>query len=107
MNIRQLNFLRRKTFMYTRLTENEHPVQAGLSITPSQMLDMTQRGLPINPQNVNPELFSDTDFTKDNDFTIKPELQRGVTMSGLWETSQDAKSKIRNARNKVKQQNLE
>lgn len=105
MNTRQNSFLQRKKIMNTVLTETEHPVQAGLSITPSQMLDMTQRGLPVNPQNVNPDIWSDTDHTKEHDFAVSPHLQRGVTMSGLWETSQDAKHKIRTAYSKVKTSN--
>lgn len=79
----------------TKLLETESIVQSGLALTPSQMLNMTEQGRAISPQNLSPDYFTDSDFTGENDFHVNIEEMRGITPNKIWETEQDIKQKFR------------
>lgn len=87
-----------KSITNTKLIESESAVQSGLSVTPAQMLKMSEDGRAISPQNLSPDFFSDTDHTSDNDFHVNVEELRGITPNKIWETEQDIKQKFRNMR---------
>lgn len=71
--------------------DDEEIVRNGLSLTPSQMLEMTQKGVPIAARN----LSAIVDNVSDNDFDISPEYRRGVDISELYEAHEDARKKAR------------
>ena len=104
MNALRTRFLSTKNFCRTKLEDFETLVQSNLSFTPSQMMRMTEKGLPVSPANIDPNLYSDTDYTKDNDFSIADYHERGITMSELWERSQLARKKITNAYTKIRKE---
>lgn len=79
----------------------EQEVENGLAMTPAQMFDMAQRGLPITTQNLGvtyDEGYSNLDFTP------PAEYRRGVDLGDLYEMRMDAKSKLRKNRDAGKLQ---
>lgn len=75
----------------TKVAEFDKPVQNGLAVTPSQMLDMTNRGIPVAASNLG--LAYDEGYS-DLDFTPPLQHQRGVDIADMWEKRQDLRSKI-------------
>lgn len=90
------HFLKRKDIFACAVRHTgEQDVQNGLAMTPSQMFDMAQRGLPITTQNLGvtyDEGYSNLDFTPPAEF------RRGVDLGDLYEMRMDAKSKLRKNR---------
>lgn len=76
----------------TVLHAEEPIVQNGLAVTPSQMLEMTERGIPITPQNLG--LIYDEGVSK-LDFEPPMEFRRGVDICDMWEHRENMKSKVR------------
>lgn len=79
---------------HVKLENDETEVQSGLAVTPSQMLEMSQQGIPISPQNLGlgyEEGVSALDF--------EPPLQykRGIDMNDLFEARENSKNKIKKA----------
>ncbi len=99
MNTRQKIFMRSCVrIKNTKLLEHESPVQSGLSVTPSQMLRMTEQGIAISPAAVDETIFSDNDYKNTNDFHVNVEDRRHIDINMVWETEQDIKKKFRKAR---------
>lgn len=74
--------------------EYEPIVQNGLAITPAEMMNLTNRGIPISPQNlglVYDEGVSELDFTPPAEYT------RGVEINDLWELRQQTRKKAKTA----------
>lgn len=85
----------RDRFAHCVRHDGEQEVQSGLALTPSQMMEMAQRGLPITTQNLGvtyDEGYSNLDFTP------PLEHQRGIDIGDLYEARMDAKSKLRRLR---------
>lgn len=74
---------------------DEEPVQNGLSYTPAQMRDMTQKGYPVAPPALSEDFFQDSDNRAGNNFDIDIWERRGVSINDVWETQQDSRSKIK------------
>lgn len=68
------------------------PVQTGLAVTPAQMLEMAQQGIPIS--SVNAEYMYD-DGQRTVDFVPPLERQRRVEIGDLWENEMDIRKKTR------------
>lgn len=69
-------------------------VQSHLSVTPAEMLQMSERGIPISSH------MRDGDFYDgDNQplVTIDPIYMRGVDINDAWNAQQSAKQKLINA----------
>ncbi|UPW41680.1 hypothetical protein [Peromfec virus RodF8_21] len=66
-------------------------VQSGLAVTPSEMMTLSQHGVPISSQ-VDESLFYDGDSSFK--VTIDPMLMRGVDINDAWNAEQDAKSRL-------------
>lgn len=77
-------------------TTEQTYVQGGLAVTPSQMLAMSEHGIPISSK-VDESQFYDGD--SDYRIEIDPMLMRGVDINDAWNAEQDAKSKFRKAVN--------
>lgn len=71
---------------------DELPVQRGLAVTPRQMMEMAEQGIPIS--SVNAEWMYD-DGMRNLEFEPPMERQRRVELGDLWETQQDVKKKTK------------
>lgn len=74
--------------------ENELPVYGNLVVTPSQMLNMAEKGIPISSQNT---AFQPSDGESNPSFDIPLDRLRGVDPALMWESSQIIKQKARSA----------
>lgn len=74
------------------LQSGEVKTQNGLAVTPTQMLEMAEAGIPIN--SINADSFYD-DGKRTLDFEPTLDRQRGVDIGDLWENEQDIKYKTR------------
>lgn len=69
-------------------------VQGGLSITPTQMSQLAERGVPISTQVLGAEYFDDGDSTPISDVPFP--LRRGVDISDVYEYQQRSREKVNN-----------
>lgn len=70
----------------------EEYVQTGLAVTPSEMLQMAQSGVPISSQMAD-NLFYDGDTSMAVE--LDPLDQRGLDIVDVWNMQHDARKKIR------------
>lgn len=73
---------------------DELPVYSNLVVTPSQMLKMAEKGIPISSQNTS---FQPSDGEKNPSFDLPLDRLRGVDPAAMWEHSQVIKQKARSA----------
>lgn len=71
---------------------------SGLAVTPSEMVRMSEQGIPISSQVLSPDQFNDGDMS--NRIENDPIYTRGVTANDLWENSKRSKSRLKSAHNK-------
>ena len=71
---------------------DKNPVKSHLAITPAQMDTAREQGVPITPNNVNPDLIQDG--TTNPQFEIELERQRGVDISELWQNAESSRKKL-------------
>lgn len=78
------------------LTYNVDPVhvQDGLSVTPAQMHEMTQHGIPISSQ-MSDSMFYDGDSKPLTD--IDPLMRRGVDAVDAWNLQKQSRKNLKNA----------
>lgn len=69
-------------------------VQGNLALSPAQMLDLSQSGVPIASQ-MSSENFLDGDST--SDMSLDPMLMRGVDINDAWEYQMTSRRNLRNA----------
>lgn len=87
----------RNRFAHCVRHDGETEVINGQAMTPSQMFDMAQKGLPITTQNLGvtyDEGYSNLDFNP------PLEYRRGVDIGDLYEARMDAKVKLRGLRDR-------
>lgn len=80
--------------------EDEIPVYGNLVVTPSQMLKMAEKGIPISSNNTS---YRPEDGEKNPSFDITLDRLRGVDPAAMWEESQIIKQKARVAHNRDRQ----
>lgn len=83
-----------KHFSRPRRKEGESVVQNDLSYTPSQMMEMSEKGISVSAQNVNPDMFYDGDTNPS--FELGLERLRGVDVADCWQAEQSIKKKAKN-----------
>lgn len=76
----------------------EAEVQSNLSITPSKMLEMAEKGIPVSSQLSG---LSFEEGVSKLDFEPPLEHRRGVDMADLWEAREDLKVKVQKAKQRV------
>lgn len=74
------------------LTEEEPIVQNGLAVTPAQMMELTNRGVPITPSNLG-VIFDEGSSSLDFEPTM--ENLRGIDITDMWEHREDVKHKMK------------
>lgn len=87
------------------IQKDKNPVKSHLAITPAQMDTAREQGVPITPNNINPDLIQDG--TTNPQFEIELERQRGVDIAELWqdaETSRKRLSKVKKIQTLKQQQ---
>lgn len=89
-----------KTLTMAQRHEDEIPVYGNLVVTPSQMLKMAEKGIPISSQNT---AFQPSDGEKNPSFDLPLDRLRGVDPAAMWEESQIIKQKARVAHNRDRQ----
>ena len=96
--LRRLVKSRQDRFCCPKRHEHESQVKNGLSVTPSGMLDMAQKGIPITSQ-LNGNSYDDG--VSELDFMPPLECTRGVDIADMWEARENLKSKVRDAKQRV------
>ena len=71
---------------------DKNPVKSHLAITPAQMDTAREQGIPITPNNVNPDLIQDG--TTNPQFEIELERQRGVDIAELWQDAETSRKRL-------------
>lgn len=84
----KLNFFRNKISEYDDVTV------PNLSVTPSQMLAMAEKGIPISNHHLN-QLYTDGEVNPSWEIDI--DRQRGTDVVQLWEHNKTVKEKIKKA----------
>lgn len=64
--------------------------QEGLAITPAQVKELTDRGIPVSAQNVN-FLESGSDV---NSWIVEPQFRREMDMATAWEMEKSSSRKV-------------
>ncbi len=72
--------------------KDKNPVKSHLAITPAQMDTAREQGIPITPNNVNPDLIQDG--TTNPQFEIELERQRGVDIAELWQDAETSRKRL-------------
>lgn len=70
---------------------------SGLAMTPQQIAEMAQRGVPVSPQNM--QAYYDG-MAGDNNWSVEPMFKRGADINQLWEIEQNSRDRILQARKK-------
>lgn len=71
---------------------NEQAVQNGLALTPSQIMKMSERGIPVTTQNLD-GMFYDGDTRPSWDVPL--DQQRGVDVATMWQKRKDLAKRLR------------
>lgn len=85
-------------FAHCELHEDEDPCQSGLAVTPRQMLELQQQGIPVSSQ-LAAAVFSDGDFRLD--FTPLLDTQRHVDICDLWEHRMTVRDKFKRGEKQI------
>lgn len=78
-----------------RRSAGETIVQSGLAVTPAQMLEMAQAGIPISSVNAD-HMYRDG--YRDPGDVPTLDMQRGVDIGDLWENHMSLREKMRKLR---------
>lgn len=84
-----------KKFARPRRRQNERIVQNDLSYTPSQMMELMERGIPVSNQNVNPDMFFDGVPDNQSTFELPLDQLRGIDVADCWQAEKDIKKRAK------------
>ncbi len=87
-----LGLIRKKANNTRAYSADVVKVQGGLAISPSQMSQLTERGIPISSQVLGAENFYDGDVGPLSDVPV--EFRRGVDISEIYEYQQRSRQKV-------------
>ncbi|QCS35985.1 hypothetical protein [Capybara microvirus Cap1_SP_77] len=73
--------------------ETDEKVQPGLAMTPREMAENIERGIPVSPSTLNLEFI---EGTTDDSWFIGIDQTRGVDINDLWNESRDQQQKLKN-----------
>lgn len=96
MSTKRFRFQNRDRFAHCVRHDGEQDVQSGLAMTPSQVMKMAEKGLPITTRNLG--ITYDEGYSQ-LDFDPPLEHRRGVDIGDLFEARMDSKAKLRGLRN--------
>lgn len=70
----------------TRKMSTDQKVQSGLALTPAQIMQMSERGIPVTTQNLD-GMFYDGETRPSWDIPL--DQQRGVDVAAMWQRRKD------------------
>lgn len=82
-----------KHFAKPRRQEGERIVQNDLAYTPSQMMELTSKGIAVSEQNLNVGSFYDGDTNPG--FDVPFERLRGIDVADCWQVETSLKKKAK------------
>lgn len=85
----------RKKFATPRRQEEESIVQDGLAYTPSQMMQLAERGIPVTTNSASDSQFFDGVPVGQGSFDLPLDRQKGVDVADMWQAQQSIKSKAK------------
>lgn len=92
--IDKMRKLRKQTvFATTPNVDYYKPVVSNLSITPSEVERLSERGIPVSSANVG----SFIDGVQNPSFSLPVDRLRGVDVVDVWNESESSRKKFRNA----------
>lgn len=80
-----------RVFTHARYDSDSIVVKGGLASTPSQMLELASKGVPISENNVS-NFF---DGEKNPSWDVPLYRQRNVDIADVWQAEQDAKKVLK------------
>lgn len=93
-----------KHYAMPRRAEGERIVQNDLAYTPSQMMELTEKGIAVSNQNVNPDNFFDGLPPEQQSFNMPLYQLRGVDIADCWQAETSIKKKAKSGlKNDIKQ----
>lgn len=96
-----MDYLRKKNCQFKPINIerrfDEPIVQDGLAMSPAEMMDMVNRGIPISNSNLQ---LLEVYKTGDKDFSVPMEFRRNVDMADMWQHRQEMRTKVREASDK-------
>lgn len=95
-----LGLIRKKQNKTRAYNANVVAVQGNLAISPSQMSQLSERGIPISSQVLGAENFYDGDVGPLSDVPF--ELRRGIDASDVYDYQQRCRQKVNNFVNSQK-----
>lgn len=96
--------INRKHYATPRRAEGERIVQNDLSYTPSQMMEMSEKGIAVSNNNVNPDNFFDGNPPERQSFEMPLHMLRGVDIADCWQAETSIKKKAKKGlKNDIKQ----
>lgn len=83
-------------FAKPRRHADESVVQNNLAYTPSQMMELAEKGIPINQGNIGADNFFDGVPIGEGTFDLPLERQKGVDVADCWQAAQSIRKKAKN-----------
>lgn len=91
-------------FAMPRRHDGEKPVQDDLAYTPSQMMQLSERGIAVTTGNLPNDNFFDGVPVGQGSFDLPLDQQKGVDIADCWQASMSIRKKAKSGlKNDVKQ----
>lgn len=90
--MRNINF---RHFSRPRRHEGEAVVQNDLAYTPTQMMQMAEKGIAVSNQSVSADNFFDGVPVNESTFNLPLERLRGVDVADCWQAEQSVRKKAK------------
>lgn len=87
--------VRVKIYAFPRRHHDEPIVQSDLAYTPSQMMKLTERGIPVSAATVSEELYFEGVPMSQGSFDLPLDMRRGVDVADCWQASESVRKKAK------------
>jgi len=84
-----------KRFSRPRRKEGENVVQNDLAYTPSQMMQMAERGIAVSNQSISADNFFDGVPVSESTFELPLDQMRGIDVADCWQAEKSIKKKAK------------
>lgn len=82
-------------FACPRRKEHESIVQDGLAYTPTQMLQLAEKGIAVSTNSVSDSLFFDGVPKGQGSFDLPVDMRKGFDVADAWQASQTIRAKAK------------
>ena len=83
--------INKNIFASCKRKDSETPVRNGLAVTPSQVLKMSEAGLPVSAQ----LQYQMVEGHTGSDWNLGIEERRGIDMAQVWQESKSARKRLK------------